>query len=193
MFKNQNGITMISLVVTIIVMLILAAVVITSTTQLIESSRIRNYIATMSLVNIEVEKIFEDFEFENDVSDLSLGNVDNSKLLSYGASKYTLTMGNRIPFQEKMSSEEKELLLKNIENVEDPDNDGIIDVDVDNLWYKWSGQTLKKLKIDYDELLNDSQYFIINYATGEIIYPVGIEGESYKVKLYSLSAIREFN
>ena len=71
MLKNNNGITLISLAITLIVLLILAGVTIDTSVNLIKDSKIRNYITSMSLIKIEVEKNFEDFEFENDVSNLN--------------------------------------------------------------------------------------------------------------------------
>lgn len=183
MLKNQKGITLISLAITIIVLMILATVTISTSMNLIESSRIRNNIVIMSLIRVEVEKIFEDFEFENDVANMK--TLDTSKLTITGASKFDLTSEKIIPMQDNLSSKEKDLLEKKI-NLKKDSN-----IDVDNLWYIWSSSTLKELKIDYDEIISEDQYFIINYATGEVMISTGVKSDNDNLVIYSLTGLKE--
>ena len=58
MLKNQNGVTVAALVVTIIVLGILASVTISVTTDLMTDSKVKTYITNMLLVQGKAESLY---------------------------------------------------------------------------------------------------------------------------------------
>lgn len=190
MIKNQKGVTLIALAVTVLILLILGTVIIRESINLVNSSRTRKYITIMSLIRVEVEKLFEEFEFENDSSDLQ--NADVSKLMSTGGEKIDLTPGEMMPSQSDISNEEQMLIIENVASARDTNSDGIADVDVDNLWYKWSLTVVSNLNIDYSNLVTSEDYFIVNYATGDVLFsrPIKMENGEYA---YSLVGLKELD
>lgn len=59
----------------------------------------------------------------------------------------------------------------------------------EDLWFIWDRDTIKNLGFD-ENMLTGNEYYIVNYATGEIIYSKGIKDEVGKVE-YTFSDILE--
>lgn len=76
--KRDNGITVISLIITIIVMLILAAVTISVGTENIDKAHMTNFVSYMQLIQAKVDFIAEYEEYSNYGEEL---NDENKKLL----------------------------------------------------------------------------------------------------------------
>lgn len=72
MIKNQRGVTLSALVITIIVLVILAGVTIGATTDLMSDSKVKTYITNMLLVQAKAESLYEKYQFEG--TDLGAGN-----------------------------------------------------------------------------------------------------------------------
>ena len=72
MIKNQKGVTLSALVITIIVLVILAGVTIGATTDLMSDSKVKTYITNMLLVQAKAESLYEKYQFEG--TDLGAGN-----------------------------------------------------------------------------------------------------------------------
>lgn len=182
--KNQKGVTMTMLAITIIVLTILAGITISSSTTLIKSSKIRNYITILSLTKVEAEKIYENYEFEHDVSNMGAAGVNTEDL------KVNSTASKIDPQSiiSKMSEDEKKRVNEKINKAKDSNGDGTNDTDVDNLWYLWTLQTLDYLKISNTNILKSGETLIVNYATGEVLIPNGVEDED-GVTVYSLTGL----
>ncbi len=163
MVKNNKGITIITLVVTIIVMLILASVTIVTTTDLLHSSRMKNYITIMHLIKVEAEKAYEEYQFDNDEKHLTM----NGK-----ATKFT----EQVPLSSiEKTKVENEMNMSGVENAK-------------QLWYKWNKEILTALGIDASNMINTSNdYFIVNYATGEVVYNKGYTRDG--ITTYSLTGL----
>lgn len=73
MLKNQNGVTVAALVVTIIVLGILASVTISVTTDLMTDYKVKTYITNMLLVQGKAESLYEKYQFEG-TSDTDIGS-----------------------------------------------------------------------------------------------------------------------
>ena len=72
MIKNQKGVTLSALVITIIVLAILVGVTVGATTNLMSDSKIKTYITNMLLVQAKAESLYEKYQFEG--TDLGTGN-----------------------------------------------------------------------------------------------------------------------
>lgn len=213
MIKNQKGVTISMLAVTIIVLSIMAGITISIGTNLVKSSRLRNYITTMSLIKLEVEKTFEEFEFENIKLDDIKGVVETSGIdwknsvlkkendsiiinpdKSVGSA---LNIDENTPVIQQVSQdtaldiipegEEKNAIKASVTQEK---NNGI---DAEDLWFRWYGPILNSLKIEHSNMFDagdnaDDIYFLINYATGEVIYPKGYKTSDKKM-IYSLSGL----
>lgn len=62
-----------------------------------------------------------------------------------------------------------------------------VTVQTEDLWYEWNKDTLKSLGLD-ESMLSGSNTFIVNYATGEVIYPTGVKDDDGNMK-HTLSEI----
>lgn len=140
MLKNNKGVTLTVLVVTIIVIIILAGVTISSSDSLIKNTKVKNMVTNMYLIQAKAEALYEEYQFNGtetgyigeQVTDLNTYNVvDNGK------------------------------------------------------WYKWDKNTIKDLGFD-ENMLSSGGDFIVNYATGEVIYTKGLKDDDGNVK-YTLT------
>ncbi len=163
MLKNQKGVTLTVLVVTIIVLGILANITISTTTDLMHDSKIKTYITNMSMVKAKAETIYEKYEFENDTSDSTngLGTGDDN-------------IGEKVDVSElgKYSIE----------------SDGTSD----NYWYKWTETTLSNNGFSPEMLKSSGECFYVNYRSGEIVYSKGFKGTGTKT-IYSLTEMKNYN
>lgn len=79
---NQKGITIISLIITIIVMLILASITIYTGNNVIKQAKLQTINTNMMLIQVKVKTIAEQAKFNKDTSNYSgnvLTNVSNNK------------------------------------------------------------------------------------------------------------------
>lgn len=183
MIKNQKGVTISMLAVTIIILVILAGITISTGSNLIRSSKLRNYITTMNLIKLEVEKIAEQFEFENfDSSTIeSYYDVSNAMKIEQDVMINSLTY---------LTESEKNMIIS-------PTSEMFNSIPVEDLWFKWYGPILDDLKIEYTNMFDADDdaseiYFYINYATGEVIYPKGYRASDGTIT-YSLSGLSKIS
>lgn len=153
MIKNNRGVTLSALVVTIIVIMILAGVTVTTSDLLIKDTKAKSVVSNMYLVKGKAETLYEDYQFSNNTTlpttDTKLGTkVDVSSLATYGVSSTG-------------------------------------DTEVDGTWYKWNKAVLEANGLE-PGMLGGTSEFIVNYATGEVIYTAGVRDDSGTVK-YKLS------
>ena len=156
MIKNNKGITLSALVVTVIVIILLAGITITTSDLVVKKTRSKNMYSNMYLIKGKVETIYEDYTFDNDESVL-VGkehiDADSLEATPYG--------------------------------------NGITRGEEDNFWYTWDKDTLKALGFDPHMISSDSDdvFFIVNYATGEVIYSKGFDDGTGEIK-YKLSDLK---
>lgn len=142
MLKNNKGVTLTVLVVTIIVIIILAGVTISSSDSLIKNTKVKNMVTNMYLIQAKAEALYEEYQFNGTETVLRGEHVTGADL--------------------------------NIYNV------------VDNgKWYKWDKTTITQLGFD-ENMLSSGGDFIVNYATGEVIYTKGLKDDDGNVK-YTLT------
>ena len=83
MIKNNSGVTMTSLAITVFVILILASVTITATDALARNTKSKAIITNMYLVRGKAESIYEEYQFSEEIN-LPGENVNVSTLSTYG-------------------------------------------------------------------------------------------------------------
>ncbi len=150
MFKKNEGITLVSLTVTIIVIIILLAVTIRGASYMLVDSRLKSCITNMILVQAKAQTIFEKADFdENSVHENNLG---------------THVV---IP-----KTEEDKTITPNIEQLIDKYK---IDEEAKEYWYQWTQETLKANNIDPKILPSVVDSYFINSQTGEVIYSRGFK------------------
>lgn len=162
MLKNQNGVTVAALVVTIIVLGILASVTISVTTDLMTDSKVKTYITNMLLVQGKAESLYEKYEFEgtSDNPDADIGN-------EYMGTKTDLNS------------------LETFKKYLDGTNN-------DKYWYKWTQNTLSNNGLDPEMLTSGSEYYLVNYESGEVIYSKGFKGEG-STTYYTLTEMQSYS
>lgn len=159
MLKKNNGVTIVSLVVTIVVMAILTGISVTTGFSVVEDIRVGRIVSNMLLVQAKIEDIYEDYEFYNDETYLIGTNVNSISSTNYLDGVIIST--------------------EDIEQIAQRHN-----VESDNIymwkWYKWSQENLKEQGLD-KRMLGDSEYFYINYENSEILYSTGTvsDGKNY--------------
>ena len=162
--KNNNGVTLLILSITIIVIFILSAVSFDTGYTVLRNAVVGRTISNMKLIQIKVEDIAEDAEFTDDAQ--RLVGLKNSEAEPYTLSEVDDELGNV-----NLSSQ-----IEN--NVEDA-----------GYWYKWDASTLQSQGLD-TKILKQGGCFFVNYDTYEVIYSEGetIDNVHY---YYSLTAIEE--
>ncbi len=130
MQKNNKGITLISLVLTILLLGILATVSINTGFSITKDIRVGRIISNMVLVKAKVEVIDEQYEFSENEEDLA-----GEK------------MGAGLNF---VSEQEKQIIEKNAES-EDFDS---------WIWYRWDSETLKLQGLEKNILAKGEYYYI---------------------------------
>ena len=156
MIKNNKGITILVLAITIAVLLILLGITIDTSTKVIESAKLQNINTNMLLIQARVKVISEKVVFDGDNS-------------AYRGEKIS------------------DVTYETIENLK---NIGIIDTQDQNYssYYVWDQSLLNEFGMDKIKL-NSGQYFVVNYATNEVITTEGItfNGNTY----YKLSETKD--
>lgn len=84
MFKKNRGVTLISLIITIMVISILAATIFITSVSLIKDTKIKTVASNMYLVKGKAETIYDEYNFSEDESVL-VGEKYTEDVLKYGA------------------------------------------------------------------------------------------------------------
>lgn len=87
MLKNNKGVTLVVLVITIIVLTILTGGVIKTIFSVMYNLRAGRIVANMSLVQAKAETIYEEYQFYNDKSCLKGEKIDSILNLSVNPGK----------------------------------------------------------------------------------------------------------
>lgn len=147
MLKNNKGITLSVLVVTIIVIFILAGTTITASDMLINSVKVKNTVTNMYLIQGKVESLNEEYEFNN----VELSNYAGTPISDVSEYGVTVNTGDK--------------------------------------WFIWNSNTIVDLGFD-DNMLSSGGEFIVNYATGEVIYTEGVKDNG--VIKYTLTELTKY-
>lgn len=143
--KNNKGVTLLMLAITVIVLSILSSVSITTGSKLIKEVRISRIISCMNLVMAKVGDIYENYQFDPITNDL------------VGIEETSLS---------ELSDDEKAIIAEK--------NEVEVDALDTWVWYTWDSETLKEQGLDSD-MLGPGEYYYINYEHKEILYSVGTE------------------
>jgi len=163
MLKNNRGITMVALTLTIVILLIITAVSVNTAVFVVNDIRVGRIISNMTLVQKKVEVIYEEYQFENDNQEVFVGDkIGNINELE----------GVDVSEQEKQKIK-AELGITDISDLE---------------WYKWTSETLKEQGLD-TAMLEAGECFFVNYEYGEVIYSQGTSYEDSE-DFYSLSGLK---
>lgn len=163
MVKNEKGVTMLILVITIIVLFILMGVSVNTGYSTLKNIRVGRIIANLDLIKIKVEAIYENYQFTG----------DEDFLISADNKKYNLL---EISNQNPMYGVREEIDdYRNIASL--------------NNWYEWDKNILKSQGLDTKILDNGGKIFV-NYEMSEIIYTKGATMDNDKF-YYTLSGIKD--
>lgn len=149
--RNNKGITLVALVVTVIIALIILGISITSSTDVFQKSKTADYITYMNLVKARAEVVFEEEIF-------SVGNIQTGESTN-------ITDVKKIDGESEATDFDKK--INNYTNT--PNSDiGFI---------KWNGEELASQGID-KSILNNNEYFVIIFdsekmETIDVIYSSG--------------------
>lgn len=163
MKKNNKGITLITLVLTVIVIFILASIAIPTGNDLIIKTRMNRYIAIMYLMKIEAEKIYENYEFDNENADLTV-NSTAAEIVDISG-----TM-NLLPNEEKSLVVSSGTWYKWNKNTLD-----YLNID--------SSKIIKN---------EDDEFFCVNYETGEVLYNNGVVINTNQDIRYTLTGLIDY-
>ena len=81
MIKNEKGVTLVALIITIIVMIILASITIAASSNLNKESQVKNLKTNMLLIQAKAEEIYNKKEY-GEIEELPGDNVTDSGILS---------------------------------------------------------------------------------------------------------------
>lgn len=168
MLKNNKGVTILSLVITIIILFILAGVSMNTGFSVMNDVRCGRIISNMALVKAKAEVIYEDYQFYNNDTDYLAGEG------AYQIDSTTYKLENV-----SISAEEVKLIAEGAETSEAE----VLNWD----WYKWNSSTLQAQGLD-QTILGENEYLYVNYEHQEIIYSVGTsyDNENY---FYSMTGL----
>lgn len=165
MFKSNKGITLVSLVITVLLIIMLAGVSMNMGFSTVNDMRIGRIISNMKLVCAKVELVEEDRSFSN--QDINLGNgpyqIENSGKLD----------------EITISQEEIEMIAENAK----VSDDEVLSWN----WYKWSREELGHQNLAED-MLAENEYFYVNYEHAEILYSIGTSDGSNQY--YSMTGLQ---
>lgn len=139
--KENKGITLLALIITIIVMLILASVVIRYGTKEIEKAKLEDLQATMLLIQGKSKIIIDKEGFGE--------SYDNTGMIKL----------------EEASNYDISLLQSVLSGIEDKSN-----------LYIWEQTAMDNNNIDVT--ITPTQFYVIDYSTGEIYYSLGYSTDS---------------
>lgn len=172
MIKNNKGVTLVALSITIIVILIIASVTYVSGRDLLDSTKLKGYITTMYLIKGEVENINETYQFDGDTSNLKGKKLD----ISYTNPDTGISTKDML----------KDIYTKEIFVGESDAEIKAGNEIAGGIWYILEQDDMKELGIEND-MLNSGDVFIVNYSTGLIIYSKGYTNKG--VTTYSLDGL----
>ena len=162
MIKNNKGVTLAILTITIIVIVIISGVTIKMSDYLVKDMKMKTQITNMCLIKAKAEEIYEEYQFLDDSDNLEIfkGDKVNTGGLHSALAGVYLTGAE------------------------------ISDGDTNKFWYQLSKNFLvNEWGFDSDVLLDNDSY-LINYKTGDVIYTRGFKGNSGK-KIYRLTEFLE--
>ncbi len=81
MIKNEKGVTLVALIITIIVMIILASITIAASTNLNKETQLKNLQTNMMLIQAKAEEIYNKYEC-GDISELPGEDCDDNDALT---------------------------------------------------------------------------------------------------------------
>jgi len=84
MLKNEKGVTLTVLIITIAVMLIIAGATITTSELILRDARIKTAITGMYLAKAKASAIYSDWEFNKHLSNLPGSHISVDKLARFG-------------------------------------------------------------------------------------------------------------
>lgn len=94
--KNNKGITLVALIVTIIVMTIIIGASVTGGTEVFQKSKATDYIGYMKLVKARADVVLEEEAFNSSLSNDSIADVDiKNKINNKGYNDYLIKKWNR--------------------------------------------------------------------------------------------------
>ena len=166
MFKENKGVTIISLVLTIVILVILTSVSFTTGSSLIKNTRIGRILSSMNLVKAKAEMRYEEYQFS-----------ENEEILGTKATGIV-----------NISQYEKDLITEKL------NEENITPDEFDNWdWYIWNKTDLTKEGLD-SNMLAENECFYVNYKYNQILYSAGtahdVEGETiYFYSSVGLSSI----
>ena len=138
--NNKKGITLVSLVITIIVILILAGTLFYSGNSIIKSANLQTISTNLLLIQAKAKTLSEKASFENDVSQL-LGSTPNNEILE----KLNLVNNDKIKIlsQNDLNSMGLQKIIGNNKYIVNYEDDEIYYVDgykdsKGNIYYKLS-------------------------------------------------------
>ena len=143
MQKNNKGVTLLILSITIIVIFILSAVSFDTGYTVLRNVRVGRTISNMKLIQIKVEDIAEDAEFSED--EQALVGLKNGEATTYSLAEIDAEIGTV-----NLSSQVNDV----------------------GEWYKWDSSILQSQGLD-TKILKEGGCFFVNYETYEVIYSEG--------------------
>ncbi len=176
-FKNQKGVTISALVITIIVLSLLLGITVRVATDLLSSSKVKTYITEMYMVQAKVKTIGEELEFAG--YDFTKESSDSANANILVETNLLNKIGLQIPVDELST-----ILPASVYEVED-------NVSVENAdkWFQWSRVTLTQNGFDANMLKTEESFYYVNYGNGEIVYANGFapNGNNSTEIIYSLT------
>lgn len=172
MKKNNKGVTLVALSVTVVIILIIASVTYVSGRDLLDSTKLKGYITTMYLIKGEVENINEEYQFDGDSGHLK-GKILDTSYVNPDTGISTYNMLKDIYTKEVFAGESNATTKASNEI-----SSGI--------WYILEQDDMKELGIEND-MLDSGDVFIVNYNTGLVIYTKGYTSKG--ITTYSLDGL----
>lgn len=172
MIKNNKGVTLVALSITIVVILIIASVTYVSGRDLLDSTKLKGYITTMYLVKGEVDNINESYQFDGDTNHLKGSKLD----ITYTNPDTGISTNEML----------KDIYVKEIfVGMSDASDRANSEISNGN-WYILKQDDIKDMGIEND-MLDNGDVFIVNYNTGLIIYSKGYTSSG--ITTYSLDGL----
>lgn len=161
MLKNNKGVTLILLIITVIVILILASLTIGSTDTLLTRTRLQTAATNMKLIQAKVESMNEEYEFNATPLEQYVGiKVEDDSYLNI----YGVTL---LP-DDKWYVWDREILAS----------------------LGFDSDMLKEVKPDQitSPKEKEREKYVVNYSTGEVIFTTGVEDEN-NARVYTIKQI----
>ena len=179
-FKNEKGVTLMALTITIIVMLILSSIIIHSSDTHIDTQSINKLYSDIDNLNNKINKYYLEYGDIPILPKQYCGKEQLTNILNNNANAKSVELNN-------LSKNDDDITVL---NPNDEDAYYIIDLE------KMEGLTLnygydidyKKAKQDVSSISTDIQdIYIINKVTHQIYYPKGIFSDEYMYYCYNLN------